>query len=189
MYTKSFTIDKDILEEKIIDRDNTTKFLSHTSSMLNSIRKEIDWWFDIFEKTQDPFQRNYLKKPICIELFEYTYLLKIVRKQIAEVIIYKVNHVFKEKNRDSPLSTLNRNITSKLEKISKYLQEPRNQFAAHRFTDDSGKQYITINKLIKILNKLSKDELINIRNELFIIHDIIEEWIKNNKRYIILANK
>lgn len=188
MYTKSFNIDKDILEEIIIHRDNSKKFISQTSSELNSIRKGIDWWFDIFEKNQDPFQRNYLKKPICIELFEYTYLLKIVRKQISEVIIHKVNQVFKEKNRDSPLPALNRKIKSKLKEISEYLEDPRNQFAAHRYTFDSGKQYIKIKNLINILNKLSKDELINIRNELFIIHDEISDWINQNENFIPLAS-
>ncbi len=187
MKIDTFTIDVDIFKKKIIDRKNAEKFLSKSKLILNLFYEEIIYLYDILEKTK-VINRFYIKKPICIELYEYTNFLNVVRTKITNEIIPIVNEVFTKNNRQSPVGSFDINIKKELKIIHNMLKDPRNKVVAHRYTNKDG-QYITIDELIRYLNKLTGKNLQDIKGKLFSIHDIIEEWIINNNRYIILANK
>ena len=72
--------------------------------------------------------------------------------------------------------------------IENYLKEPRNKFAAHRYTTKD-KKFLVIQEIISILEKLSDKELFNIKDQLFSLHEKMLEWISNNEKYFILIKK
>ena len=166
--------------KKIIEGDVSEQIRGFKTS-LEIFRKEIIFWFDLLQSVKTP-NRSYLKKPICIELFEYTQYLSKLRGIIRQVIL-GINSLFAEKNRPAPLSPLPKEILNTLNNIAKYLKNPRNRLAAHRYTLRKD-QYLTYSEIIKLLSKLSDEHLIKIKDELFNIHYDLYSWCNRNKGYI-----
>jgi hypothetical protein len=154
---------------------------------LSIFRQEIDFWFNLLEKTNQ-FEKRYIRKPICIELFEYAHYMQWLKNDINKVC-RKVNKIFNSKGRSSPLTPLERKISKTINNSIKYLRDPRNQFAAHRYTKKKSKEFITVDNVIKILNKISDKKLVGIRDQLFACDELIALWINSNKNYLILASK
>lgn len=166
--------------KKIIEGDVSEQVRGFRTS-LKSFRKEIVFWFDLLKSANTP-NRSYLKKPICIELFEYTQYLSKLRGIIQNVIV-GMNKLFREKNRPPPLTPLPKEILHTLKDIRKYLNDPRNRLAAHRYTLRTG-EFLTYDEIIKLLSKLSDEHLIKIKDELFNIHDVLESWFNKNRGFI-----
>ena len=66
----------DLLKRKIIE-GKLDKKIKDLSLQLDNFRQEIDFWFTLLQKNQNPMERFYIRKPLCIELFEYSQYLKL----------------------------------------------------------------------------------------------------------------
>jgi len=173
-------------KRKIIDGsvDNQIKDFA---LQLNLFRDEIHFWFKLFENCDRLEEKQYLKKPICIELFEYCNYLKWF-KNLLNNSAEHINKIFKKTRNQSPIDKLNTVINKVLNDVEKYLLEPRRKFAAHRYTHQS-KDFLTINEITTIVNKISNKNLTKIKDDLFKCHDEIVNWININKNYFVILNQ
>ncbi len=186
--TKTYIVGTlDFSKIKVIGSD-PQKRISNLMVHLKIFHQEIEFWFSLLLSCPSPQQKISLRKPICIELFEYAHYMQWLKNDLNKVC-RKVNQIFKSKDRSSPLTPLERNVSKTINIAIKYLREPRNQFAAHRYTKNRSKEFITIGDVISILNKIPDKKLIEIRDQLFTCDELITLWIKNNKNYLIFAGK
>lgn len=150
--------------------------------------KEIEWWFSIREKTQYP-QSLYLRKPICIELYEFANYLCLMYDTINR-IVHLVNEKYVEAGLDRPLPFVNLRVKKIANKWLQQLKNPRNIVAAHRYTKKRGK-FLTLNDVIKALNLLGWEKLNQAWLDLSKVQNELEAWLSNpiNKNHLILADR
>jgi len=177
----SKTIDFSI--RKLID-GNIENQIKEYLRQLDLFQEEIDYWFKVFNDTGNLKEKNYLRKPICIELFEYSHYLKRLKKLINGSS-KEINRIFEKKRKCKPIKLLNQNLEEILKQSINYLNDPRRQFAAHRYTKKN-KDFLTINEIVKISSKLSDQKIEEIKNNLYIVHQKIKEWFDNYQNYLII---
>jgi len=154
----------------------------------NDLKIEIDFWFSLAVDNSNPQHRNYLRKPICISLFEFIRYLQWIKNDLDRIAT-KVNKIFESKGRSLPLKPLGNKITETLRDISESLRPPRNKIAAHRYTKKNNKDFIEVDEFISLMNQISIQKLSEIRAQLFNCDESIELWCKTNKEYFILVRK
>lgn len=173
----------DLSKRKIIDGNISEQVMGFVIS-LDVFRKEILFWFSLYDQT-NPRLRHHIHKPICIELYEYTqYLIKL--ESLCQEVFLKVKDNFNKHNRESPLNDLPINWLKGLEGVTQYLKQPRNQLAAHRYTTKRD-EFLTANEVIRLNNALSDKKIKKIRDQLFDIHDNLEDWTKKFRGFIDLS--
>ncbi|NQU32382.1 MAG: hypothetical protein HQ521_04040 [Bacteroidetes bacterium] len=150
---------------------------------LSIFRKEIDFWFNLLEQP-DQIDKRYFRKPICIELFEYSQFLKKIILLI-DTTSDRINQIYEKTGRQSLVQTLDISMEKTLNDISEFLREPRNTVAAHRYTFRNG-EFLTMDDVISQINKLSDDSLNEKKQKLYEFHDSISFWIQKYKDQLIL---
>ena len=177
----------DLSKRKIVD-GTLDKKIKDMSLQLNFFIKEIDFWFTLLLKNQNPMERFYIRMPLCIELFEYSQYLKLILKLINESGT-KINKIFEDKGREPPTILLKRSLRKSINSIINELEDPRNQLAAHRFTTKkkNKKEFIFITDIISYINRLSNENILRIKNTLFDFHDEINSWIVKYQSFLILV--
>ncbi len=176
----------DFSKRKIINgnfRDQIRDWELH----LNLFRDELVFWFELLERTKKSQEKNYLKKPICIELYEYCICLKRCKKLLNQNAKC-INELHKKVDNSCPVIQLNNGIDTILNKSQEYLREPRSKYAAHRFTHKN-KDFLTVDEIIYIIKNISNKKLLIIREDLFKCHDDIINWINSYGNYFIILNK
>lgn len=129
---------------------------------LSLLQKEINFWFPLLDKHVHPQERDYIKKPICISLYENTYYLTRLRNFISKTA-KNINRLFKENKNSSPLNLIDKVVKKELSSIHKYLYDPRRKFAAHNKVDTNN-VFLTMGEIISLINRLSDTELISIKD-------------------------
>ncbi|MCK4295241.1 MAG: hypothetical protein KAX28_01120 [Candidatus Marinimicrobia bacterium] len=177
----------DLSKRKIVG-GTVDKKIKDISLQLNCFRKEIDFWFTLLLKNQNPMERFYIRMPLCIGLFEYSRYLKLIFKLINESCT-KINEIFEDKGRESPIILLKRSLKKSINSVINKLKDPRNQLAAHRFTikKKNKEEFIFITDIFSHLNRLSIEDLSRIKEILFNCHDEINSWIAKYKTFLIIA--
>jgi len=186
--TKSFNAGTiDMANRKMVS-SGLVKELIDLRIHTNDLKIEIDFWFSLAVDNTIPQQRNYLRKPICISLFEFIRYLQWIKNDL-EGITSKVNKIFESKGQSLPLKPLGSQITETLRDISESLRSPRNKIAAHRYTKKNNKDFIEVDEFISLMNQISIQKLTEIRDQLFNCDESIELWCNTNKKYFILVKK
>lgn len=171
------------LSKKQIIAGNLVEQIDSFETSLDLFRKEIIWWFSCLN--DDPNHSNYLRKPICIELYEYTNYIQWLKNKLI-TITNKVNNIYEESGYEHHIKPPQKNISQKLENIKKELHLPRHRVSAHRYTDKSN-NFLTVGEIMLLISKISNSRLNDIKKELFDYHDSLIKWIQINKPYFILA--
>jgi hypothetical protein len=185
--TKTYTAGTlDFSKKQVVDSD-LQKQIKHLMVHLKVFHQEIEFWFSLLLKCSNPQHGLYFRKPICIELFEYAHYMQWLKNDLNEVG-KKINGIFKSKDRPSPIKPLDKSVSKVINSVIKYLKEPRNKFAAHRYTEKNDKKFITIGDVNILTNKIHDKKLIDIRDQLFACEELISSWINSNKNYLIIDN-
>jgi len=141
----------------------------------NDLKIEIDFWFSLAVDSSNPQHRNYLRKPICISLFEFIRYLQWIKNDVERITV-KINNIFESKGRVLPLKPLGNKITETLRTISETLRPPRNRIAAHRYTKKNNKDFIEVDEFISLMNQISIQKLYKVRDQLYNCDESIESW-------------
>lgn len=176
----------DFSERPMVSSD-PKKSISDFKIHSDIFQREIGFGLSLLLSSSNPQHKLYLRKPLCIELFEYAHYLRWLKKEINKVC-KKVNQLFEKQERSSPLTPLDRNLDRTLNDKIKYLRDPRNKFAAHRYTTGS-KEFLTMADMVSIVNKISDVKLIEIKDQLFACSGEMLLWFEKNKNYLVLAGK
>lgn len=166
---------------------NLSKRINNLSSHSKYFRDEIEFWFDLWQKVGKSLSLYsvHLRKPICIELYEYALYLQRLKNDIKKAH-KQINDIFKQTGRTSPVFPIDRSITKKIEAVKKELKDARDCYAAHRYTTRAG-DYLTIFEVYKVISALSYEKLLEIKKQLFHCNYLINTWLEKNKNYLILV--
>ena len=175
----------DYSKRKVVGSD-PRKRISELMVHIEELHHEIEFWFSLLLNSSIPQHNLYFRKPICISLFEYAQYMRWLQSDIGK-IYGKVKQIFKEKDRLLPITPLDGNVKNTINRIIKYLRDPRSQFAAHHYTKNRSKDFITWGDVISILIEIPDKKLVEIRDQLFACDELISLWINNNKNYLIFA--
>jgi len=177
----------DFSQKKVVGSD-PRKRISELKIHIEKLHQEIEFWYSHLLNSSIPQHNLYFRKPICIGLFEYAQYMRWLQSDIGKIYGH-VKQIFKEKDRSLPITPLDGNVKNTINRIIKYLREPRTQFAAHHYTKNKSKNFITIGDVNSLLFKIPDKKLIEIRDQLFTCDELISLWINNNKNYLFFAGK
>lgn len=155
---------------------------------LDSFRDELDWWFNLLTNTSYPDSIR-LRKPIVIELYEFSdYMLRVI-KQINEAVRI-IGGIYKAADRKQPIEYLEKSTQKTIMKWRNNLEPFRNQIAAHRYTMKDEK-FLKVGDIMHLFRKISDTKLSEARTELFNCHNKIRTWlaIPANRNHLVLARK
>lgn len=163
---------------------NNERRIKDFGIQLDSFRDEIDWWFNLLSNTPNSIK---LRKPIVIELYEFSdYMIRVI-KQI-NVVVRIIEEKYKAAGRGKPLEFIERSTKQTIEKWKTNLGPYRNKIAAHRYTTKDGK-FLKLGDIMHLYGKMSDKTLLKAKTELFDCHDKIRSWLENkkNRNHLILA--
>lgn len=148
--------------------------------------QELDWWFELRGKTAYP-KNLPLRKPICIELYEFALYLTWAINQIRDVV-NDINILYSQAGHGTPLEHLDRKHLKILKAWKKKLEKPRNHVAAHRYTSKSG-IFLTLNDVSRALKGLDWQTLNAAYKELKKVHDTLIAWHQKpkNRNNLVIA--
>lgn len=153
--------------------------------------QEIEWWFSLRDRLQGPTQYPQslvLRKPICIELYEFANYLCVIHTVINN-IVKSVNAMYADAGREIRLPFVSGEVKRTAQGWKNRLSQPRNIIAAHRYTNKQGR-FVTLNDIMAALKSLSWKELEKAREELLHAYEELEAWSSNptNRDHLVLAN-
>ncbi len=171
----------------LIISGSLSKRVRNLTLWCEEFRKEIEWWFNLRDKAPYP-QNIALRKPICIELYEFANYLCWLYATVNKIVAL-VNKMYVEAGRNGRLSFVNRGVVDIARSWKNHLRTPRNVIAAHRYTDKGGR-FLTLSNVIRSLNLLGWDKLEEAWRDLSKVHNELETWLSNpiNKNHLVLAD-
>ncbi len=176
----------DISKRKMVN-SHLLKGIKDLQIHSNTFQLEIDYGLSLLLSSSNPQHKLYLRKPLCIELFEYAHCLQLLRNGINKVC-KKVNQPFEKQGRSAPLAPLDRGIGRILNENIICLRDPRNKIAAHRYMTRS-REFLTLAEINSMLRKISNDRLKEIKDQLFTCNEKMLLWLDKNKNFLVLAGK
>ena len=140
----------DLTRRQVVSNDPAAK-IADLLLWARQFAQEIDWWFELRGKTAYP-KNLPLRKPICIELYEFAHYLTWATNQISDVVS-SVNALHSQAGHGTPLEQMDRKHRRTLNAWKKKLEQPRNHVAAHRYTSKSG-NFLNLNDVVNALKGL-----------------------------------
>ncbi len=174
------------LSGRAVVADSPAKRIRDLVRWSGEFAKEIEWWFSLKDCTAYP-QNLALRKPICIELYEFAHYLGMLIKEINGVT-HEVNELFMNAGRGAPLKGLDRSMLKIIRSWKDNLKVPRNRFAAHRFVRKSG-QFFTLNEVLEAMQGLDWEILCQAHTDLEEIKQAVVSWHNDrvNNNHLVLA--
>src|SRR4030067_1776109 len=172
------------LSDRQIISGNIERRIKDFEIQLDSFRDEIDWWFNLLYNTPNSI---ILRKPIVIELYEFSgYMIRVI-KQINEVVRI-IGEKYKAAGRGKPLEFIERSTKQTIEKWKTNLGPYRNKIASHRYTTKDGK-FLKLGDIMHLYGKMYDKTLFKAKTELFDCHNKIRSWFENpiNRNHLVLA--
>lgn len=144
----------------------------------NQSVQELDWWFELRQKTSYP-ENLALRKPICIEIYEFAHYLAWTIKQIDDVV-ENINKWYLQRGRGNVMQHLDRKYRKIVNGYKNNLEKPRNLIAAHRYTTKS-KDFITSKDVMSASKELDWKVLEKSYKEIKAVYNDLNKWYKDPK--------
>jgi hypothetical protein len=176
------------LSKREIISGNIERRIKDFEIHMDSFRDELDWWFTLLANTLYPDSIR-LRKPIVIELFEFSdYMIRVI-KQINEALRI-IQVIYEAAGRKQPIEYLEEPTRQTIMKWRNNLKPYRNQIAVHRYTTKDGK-FLKVGDIMRLFRQISDEKLSEAKTELFDCHNKIRAWLVTpaNRNHLVLARK
>ena len=137
--------------------------------------EEVEWWFTLCGREGNIC---YLKKPVCIELYEFAHFLQWAHNEIRRAV-REINGAYKANEESMRLDEPSGFEKQAVEHWKRTLEKPRDQVAAHRYTDKSGASFVTVATVSQRWAALGWDQLELARDRLLAANSALQAWIED----------